>query len=169
VTEAGAVAVDARPAAPDDLDVITELAVAARAPLAGVRGGPVLLATDPRAGDERRQLAAAVKDEDRLLLVGTIDRVVVGYLLAAVTPTPAGWPLAAVEELFVEPDARQVGVGAAVLDRALAWAVDRGSRGIDAVALPGDRVTKNFFESHGLVARAIIAHRSLTGDREPRS
>jgi hypothetical protein len=29
------------------------------------------------------------------------------------------------------------------------------------VALPGDRDTKNFFESHGLVARAISVSRHL--------
>ena len=33
--------------------------------------------------------------------------------------------------------------------------------GIDALALPGDRETKNFFETFGLKARAIVVHRSL--------
>jgi hypothetical protein len=33
--------------------------------------------------------------------------------------------------------------------------------GIDAVALPGMRETKNFFEAAGLVARAIVVHKAL--------
>ena len=38
----------------------------------------------------------------------------------------------------------------------------QGCFGVDSLALPGDRHTKNFFESFGLVARAIIVHRSLS-------
>jgi GNAT superfamily N-acetyltransferase len=166
MTRSGAVVVEARSAVPADLDVVGDLAVTARRPLTAVRGGPVLLATDPRTGDERRQLGAALTDGSRLLVVGTLDQVVVGYLAASATPTPGGPALAAVEELFVEEGGREVGVGAAMLDRAINWADDRGCQGIDAVALPGDRATKNFFESHGLVARAIIAHRPLGDEAE---
>ena len=68
-----------------------------------------------------------------------------------------------VVELDVQPEARQVGVGATLLAPTVSWAASRGCDGIDAVARPGDRATKNFFESHGLVARAIIAHLSLDG------
>lgn len=38
-----------------------------------------------------------------------------------------------------------------------------GCLGIDALALPGNRETKNFFEASGLTARAIVVHRSLGG------
>lgn len=161
MTAGGAVEVAARPAVPADLDRVAELAAEARAPLASARGGPVLLSTDPRAGDDAVPLADLCEQDARLLAVGTLDGSVVGYLIAACGPTPGGLRLSTVEELFVEPDARSVGVGAAILDVALGWAADRGCHGIDAVALPGDRATKNFFEGHGLVARAIIAHRSL--------
>ena len=39
-----------------------------------------------------------------------------------------------------------------------------GAEGIDSLALPGDRATKNFFERFGLTARAIVVHRSLTSE-----
>ena len=42
-------------------------------------------------------------------------------------------------------------------------AKERGALAIQSVALPGDRATKNFFETHGMVARAIIVHRWLDG------
>ena len=159
----GAVEVRARPAAAEDLDTIVELAVAARAALADARGGPVLLATDRGAGDERGHLQAAMADDDAQVLVGTLDDIVVGYLLAVLIPTPGGPLLAEIVELYVQPEARQVGVGAMLLDPTISWAASRGCDGIDALTRPGDRATKNFFESHGLVARAIIAHRSLHG------
>jgi hypothetical protein len=41
------------------------------------------------------------------------------------------------------------------------WCTERGCMGVDSLALPGDRHTKNFFESFGLVARAIVVHRPL--------
>ena len=159
----GSVEVGARPAATHDLDTIVDLAVAARASLEHVRGGPVLLATDRGAGDERGYLQAAMADDDAQVLVGTLDDIVVGYLLAVLIPTPGGPLLAEIVELYVQPEARQVGVGATLLAPTISWAASRGCDGIDAVARPGDRATKNFFESHGLVARAIIAHRSLDG------
>ena len=63
--------------------------------------------------------------------------------------------------LYVDPGAREVGVGEAMMDLVLAWSEERGATGIDAVALPGDRATKNFFERFGLTARAIVVHRRL--------
>ncbi len=61
----------------------------------------------------------------------------------------------------MEPDAREVGVGEAVLARALEWATARGCIGVDAWALPGERATKNFFEAAGFTARLLVVHRSL--------
>jgi hypothetical protein len=43
----------------------------------------------------------------------------------------------------------------------MASAAAAGAVGIEATALPGDRATKNFFETHGLVARALTVHRRL--------
>jgi hypothetical protein len=54
-----------------------------------------------------------------------------------------------------------VGVGEAVMDHLVAWCRAQGCFGVDSLALPGDRQTKNFFESFGLVARAIVVHRPL--------
>ena len=71
-----------------------------------------------------------------------------------------------IEDLYVEPPARGVGVGEALMNLILAWATEHGCFGVDSIALPGDRGTKNFFESFGLVARKIAVHRALptTGD-----
>ena len=62
----------------------------------------------------------------------------------------------------MEPDAREVGAGEAMMNAVLDWAASMRCRGVDATALPGDRQTKNFFESFGLVARAISVHRAIT-------
>ncbi len=99
--------------------------------------------------------------DDTQVLVGTIDDAVVGYAVTTVETLFDDGALAVVRDLFVEPEARGVGVGAAVMEAILAWAGERGCIGVDALALPGGRATKNFFESFGFVARAIVVHRDL--------
>jgi hypothetical protein len=48
-----------------------------------------------------------------------------------------------------------------MLDAVIAWCTERGCTGIDAHALPGNRDTKNFFETFGFTARLLVVHRSL--------
>jgi len=95
------------------------------------------------------------------VIVGTIDGTVVGYGASAIEDLCDGAPLAVVSDLYVDPEARGVGVGEAMMDALVAHAEAAGAIGIDALALPGDRATKNFFESFGLKARAIVVHRDL--------
>jgi L-amino acid N-acyltransferase YncA len=68
-----------------------------------------------------------------------------------------------IDDLFVEGEAREVGVGEEMTKVVVEWCEERGCRGIDANVLPGDRATKNFFESFGFTARAITVHRRLPG------
>jgi GNAT superfamily N-acetyltransferase len=119
-----------------------ELDVAARAMLRP--GGLERLATDPR----------------RTVVVGTIDGVVVGVLSARLDDV-GGSPLGVVDFCFVDPEARSVGVGAALLEAAVDWAARHGCRGIDVPALPGDRAAKQWLESAGFRARALIMHRAV--------
>ena len=64
-------------------------------------------------------------------------------------------------QVSISLDRSSVAVGEVVMDAAVAWARERGCFGIDSVALPGNRETKNFFERFGLTARAIVVHRVL--------
>ena len=122
------------------------------------RGGPQHLL---REGHRVTALADAIGSPDRLVLIGLYGEVPVGDLVAELVHLPDGTMGGRVTELFVEPEARELGVGEALMDEAIAWCREHGCTGIDALALPGDRATKNFFETFGLVARAIIVHRAL--------
>lgn len=90
------------------------------------------------------------------VLVGTIDGCVVGYA----TLRKSG-DAAVLDELFVEPEARKVGVGNVLVELAVELATGWGCRAIESVALPGDRHTKNFFEAHGMVSRLLHVSRPL--------
>ncbi len=148
--------------------MIATLQAEARHQVQDARGGRLLVERDRRPGDSARFVARGLAGaEDVVVAVGTLDDVVVGYAVVCEEPTSAG-PIAEIVELWVTPDARQVGVGEELLAFIERWAIERGCRGIDADALPGDRDTKNFFESHGLVARSIRVHRSLDRTGRPR-
>lgn len=124
------------------------------------RGGYLDSQVEGRAEPEegfRRSIAGELSQ----VLIGELDGVPVGYMEITETRLPDGSSIGTIESIWVHPKARGVGVGAALMARAFRFAEDRGCTGLDSRALPGDRTTKNFFESNGLVARAIYVHRPL--------
>jgi ribosomal protein S18 acetylase RimI-like enzyme len=82
---------------------------------------------------------------------------VFGSLTAGET-APGHWHISLV---FVEKEAREMGVGDALLQHVLAQISQDQGIWISAHAQPGDRSLKNLFERHGLVAQTITVGRSL--------
>ena len=144
-----------------DIDIVVALARSAIAELRPLRGGAIWAELDARAEPLDDALAAEIAAATHVVIVGTIDDTVVGYAAAHERSLHRGDAIARITDLYVMPDARGVGVGEQLLLAVEAWARGRGHSGLDSLALPGDRNTKNFFESFGLVARAIEVHRSL--------
>jgi GNAT superfamily N-acetyltransferase len=153
----------ARPATAGDIPRIVELAAELRAELSGYRGGELWQrAQDPPVLDTTT-LPQMLDDDGVAVFAGCIDDAVVGYAIVREQPLPGGPPLAVITEIYVEPGAREIGVGEALVDAVLTWATTRACLGVDAAALPGHRAAKNFFEEHGFVARALTMFRALEG------
>ncbi|HVC70517.1 MAG TPA: GNAT family N-acetyltransferase [Acidimicrobiales bacterium] len=154
----------ARPAVRADGDRCAELCRGALDSLQHVRGGPLFSRRETglvakallRPGGLDRLIA----DVRRRVLVGTIDHTVVGLALGRIDAVGEA-TLGVIDACFVEPDARGVGVGRALLDDLMAWFTSSGCRGVDVTALPGDRQTKNFLEASGFKARLLTMHRLL--------
>jgi ribosomal protein S18 acetylase RimI-like enzyme len=72
--------------------------------------------------------------------------------------TPGNWHISLV---FVEQEAREMGVGDALVQHVLAQVSQAKGTWISAHAQPGDRSLKNLFERHGLVAQTITVGKSL--------
>ncbi|HEX2851262.1 MAG TPA: GNAT family N-acetyltransferase [Acidimicrobiales bacterium] len=155
----------ARPARPDDVAQLTELARTAQAELAPMRGGAVYVAREARPEPLEESFAADLDDPSAVVHVGTIDGVVVGYAAGRIESLRDGTRLGVLSELFVEPGAREVGVGEAMMASVLDWFRGSGCAGVDALALPGHRITKNFFEGAGFTARLLVMHHRL-GDAD---
>ena len=151
----------ARPATAADLARLATLADEAVAEQRESRGGSVWSRREARALPAEASLAEDVADPDVLVLAGTIDDAVLGYAVVRLEPLRGGEVLGVVTDIYVEPEARAVGVGEVLLDAVLAWCTERGCCGVDALALPGNRETKNFFETFGFTARALVVHRRL--------
>jgi GNAT superfamily N-acetyltransferase len=153
--------ITAREARPHELDGVGELAAAAIEELRPHRGGAIWARREARPAPVGTSLAETWASSDGLVAVGLIDDVMVGYAAIRVETLHDGARLGDLTDLYVEPEARGVGVGEALMVLVETWCRDRSCIGIDSLALPGDRATKNFFESFGLVARALRVHRAL--------
>jgi GNAT superfamily N-acetyltransferase len=150
-----------REAVAGDLPQLAELARAAIRELTPTKGGELWSRREARREPVEDSLAAAIAADDHLVLVGELDGVALGHAVARLDSLHDGETLAVVEDLYVEPGARAVGLGEALMDAVIEWCRARGCTGVDSLVLPGNRETKNFFESFGLVARAIVVHKSL--------
>jgi len=152
-----------RRADPTDRDELVRLATRALTHLDGQRGGSVFRHAEARPDPVHPTIDAdlsATASGAVHVLVGSLGAVPVGYAVSRMRPTRQG-RTAVVEDLYVEPEARGVGVGRALMVARVDQARRDGCNGIEAEALPGDRATKNFFESFGLVARKLTLHRAL--------
>ena len=148
-------------ARPADCDEIAALATEALAEKAVQRGGRLLLSTQFPGGLTSAELAAATADERKGIWVARLSDAAVGFALAELQKLANGGLIVRARALYVLKEARGVGVGESLMKAVLDWAARSGAEGVDSVALPGDRATKNFFEQFGLKARAILVHRSL--------
>lgn len=157
----------ARRAAEADVASLAGLAAQATAEMAQLRGGTVWARLEARPDPQLESLVADLRSDDAFVVVGTIDDAVVGYGAIRLVDLHDGSTVGRVGDIYVLPDARGVGVGEAMMEMLVTWAARRGCIGVDSLALPGDRHTKNFFETHGLVARAITVHRTLLDVVEP--
>jgi GNAT superfamily N-acetyltransferase len=151
----------ARPATEADLPRLAELVRAVTAELEVTRGGAVWKARESRQEPIERDLEKLLGDPDGRLLAGTIDDVIVGYAAARIERLVDGSRLGIVDDIYVEDGARGIGLGEAMMDVLVAWCDTEGCIGMDAMALPGHRHTKNFFEESGFTARQLIMHKPL--------
>src|SRR5438045_8154376 len=124
----------ARLAAVEDLALLCRLVEQSRADRLNERGGAVLERLDPRPTLDRHRLT----DHDVLLALGLYADVAFGYAHAALQEIN-GVRIVRLYDVFVEPDARGVGIGEALLEFVFDWARQHRARAVDSIVLPGNR------------------------------
>lgn len=125
-----------------DVAELQNLEDMARRRIADERGGERLLEVTPPRGEQWFA-------EGHVTLVALIEDVPVGFL------SMRTGAISFIEGVFVHPDAREVGCGDALVGEARNIAKESGGRRLEAIALPGDRETKNLYERAAITAKAI--------------
>jgi GNAT superfamily N-acetyltransferase len=146
-----------RRATPRDADELNRLQTLARIALQPVRGGVLRLAECEPVGDWQSITA----DPTCAVFVGTLLDSVVSYLVLELSVRKNR---GIVTHAYVEPGARELGLGDGMLASAIEVVRAAGLGGIEAVALPGDRETKNMYERAGLTARKLTVYKALHAD-----
>lgn len=146
-----------RRATESDCEVLQLLESEARSSLDHFRGGS-------RLADEINSIdvnwSQQLNDVSTVIFVAGSNDVVMGYLMARLGRAKSG-SIATIEQVFVTKDARNLGIGDALVSTTIAWAKSGSLVALDGFALPGDRETKNLFERSGLVARLITVSTDL--------
>ena len=109
-----------------------------------------------------RSLNSMLQRPDAVVVIGHIDDEPLGFLAGFEQPLLepiSDRSIGVVQLVFTDREARGVGIGAAMLDLAVAEFKHRGIELFDARVSPGHRMAKNFFESNGFKARSITMHR----------
>ena len=148
---------DVRPADLDDADDVAQLELleeAARSAVDGQRGGERWLLEHPEIGGRWPERA---REPGVDVLVAHVGEVVVGYLVAVLGDDA----VVRIDQVWVDPQARECGFGDALLDAAIERARAEGATAVEGESLPGDRHTKNLYERAGIVARLITTYREL--------
>ena len=156
------VKIDVRDAVSADLLLLASAHRLGQLAVVEARGGPLDTLLRGRQEPIEDSFASDIAADEVYVRVGTGDERVLGYNVLRIDELPNGDRLGTLVDLWVHPQARGIGVGAVLMRDATSTATERGCQGIDARALPGDRATKNFFESFGLVARSIEVHKAIS-------
>ena len=141
-----------RVATRSDLEQVRALEAEARAAVIDQRGGQRWLDEHPTVGGNWVQ-----RNTESNVLVGYIDDVVVAYIVADLGDDD----IVRIDQVWVTPEARELGFGDELLATAIQAARARGAVAVEGQALPGDRHTKNLYERAGIVARLITTFRRL--------
>ena len=135
----------ARPATPGDISELVRLYRLLELEMTQLH--PMWSRADGLPEPIEQALGAAIAEADTLVYVGELEGAVLGFVLARSEDLlpQANDRVGAIRLVFTEHDAREVGLGAEMLETVLD-------------ELPGHRLAKNFFEAAGFSARSIVMH-----------
>ncbi len=149
----------ARLATPEDVDILVALYRGLEEEMTALH--PMWPMADGLDEPVEASFTALVSEEDAVTVIGELDGVPFGFLVARVEPmlSQAGAErIGVIRLIYVDREAREVAVGEVMREEAMDLLRLRGITKFDAHVLPGHRLAKNFFEAGGFAARSIVMH-----------
>jgi GNAT superfamily N-acetyltransferase len=144
-----------RDAASTDVVILRTLEDFAFVSLNAYRGLTQLLEVSPRIGNEWDEM---LNDTKYRVLVGQSDETIHGYLLVEIFHSLRK---ALIKQVYVDASARELGLGALMLESCEQIAREAGCTVLEGLALPGDREMKNLFERSSMSAQLLIVGKTL--------
>lgn len=157
--------VEARKATPDDIAVLEHLYRSLEKEMTALH--PMWPLADGLEEPVTESLLGEVSDPESVVLVAEIDGYPFGFLVARyerINPQAGDVVVGAIRLIYVDDEAREVALGEAMREEAMAIMRARGVTRFDAHVLPGHRLAKNFFEAGGFAARSIVMHHDDAND-----
>lgn len=152
-------AVTARPAGEDDLPVLLDLYRRMEREMTALH--PMWPRADGFAEPVGETIRESLEDPQALFYLGELGGYPLGFIYGRserLLPHEGGAGIGTIRMVFVEEEARGVGIGEALRDALLGEFRRRGHTLFDSHVLPGHRLAKNFFEAGGFSARSIVMH-----------
>ena len=135
-----------RAATKEDLPALASLVAGCASTLRSERGGEQFAAREFLLSPRGAGLETMLSDRDVLVLSGTIDDQVLAIAVVRIEMLADDGLLGRLELLFVDPDAREVGLGEALVRTATTWAAEQGATGLDACTrCPGAEKSRTFW------------------------
>ncbi len=157
--------ITARPAGDDDIEVLVDLYRTLEKEMVALH--PMWPRADGLDEPVARSFRNLLSDANVRAYLGEIDGYPLGFIVGRSEPLNAhedGRRVAVIRLVFVEEEARAVGLGEIMRDTLMDDFRASGHTLFDAHVLPGHRLAKNFFEAGGFSARSIVMHHD--DDRE---
>ncbi len=101
-----------------------------------------------------------LSNERKALIVGEYCDYPLGFMLVEIVNINQE-KAANIQEVFVDMEARDVGLGEVIMDHAIEWSRSKGASVLLGRAFPGDRATKNYFERFHITARLIEVSKKI--------
>lgn len=155
------ISVTARPAVAADVGVLVDLYRRLEAEMTAIH--PMWPRSDGLDEPVEQSFLAHLQDPSARLFLGEVDGYPLGFIYGRSEKLLAhegNTPVASIRLVFVEEEARGVGVGEVMRETFMEEFRHLGHHLFDAHVLPGHRLAKNFFEAGGFSARSIIMHHS---------
>ena len=149
----------ARLAGAEDLCVLVDLYRKLEAEMAAIH--PMWPRSDGLDEPVEQSMLAHIDDPSARVYLGEVDGYPLGFIYGRTERLLAhegNSRVASIRLVFVEEDARGVGVGEVMRDTLMDDYRELGLHLFDAHVLPGHRLAKNFFEAGGFSARSIVMH-----------
>ena len=153
------ISVTARLARAEDVDVLIGLYRKLEAEMVAIH--PMWPRADGLDEPVEQSFLAHMGNPSARVYLGEVDGYPLGFIYGRTETLLAhegGTGVVSIRLVFVEQDARGVGLGEIMRDTLMDDFRELGHHLFDAHVLPGHRLAKNFFEAGGFSARSIVMH-----------